>query len=160
MNILILKFKTIELIEVPKIIKKGFFKKKEEIVYEKETIENYISLEYNLEEDRFYYTDENKSIPTKKDLTRSVLIFYDIYKRYQKFGLESSFEIVVDRLSKFVDDIMKVNNNETELYLSRLLFGTKPLQYVFFNSVLDELEIEEPDFDKIYYVKYPLIKFR
>ena len=41
-----------------------------------------ISLEYDIDEDRFYYIDDKKCIPTKKDLSRSILMIYEIYERY------------------------------------------------------------------------------
>lgn len=151
MNITILKFKIIDYIKLPK---KLF--KKEKIKEES----YYISLEYNLDEDRFYYIDETKSIPTKKDLSRSIIMIYDIYKRYEKFGLKNNFVLEEDKLDSFLNNFFNCNNDESELYLKRMIFGTQPINLLLINTILEELNIKNVDFTKFYYLQYPITNFR
>jgi len=155
MNIEILKFKITDYKD--KVIPKKLFRKekivKEEISYE-------IKLSYNLDEDRFYYEDENKLIPTKKDLSRSILMLYDIYKRYEKFGYAENFILSKNNLGVFLKNFFICNNDENDSYLKRMIFGTQPINIMLINSVLDELNIKDVDFTNYYYYQYPTIKFR
>jgi hypothetical protein len=151
MNIPILKFKITELEEQPK---KLFRKAKmKEISYE-------ISLEYNLDEDRFYYTDANKSIPTKKDLSRSIIMIYDIYKRYEKFNLKDNFILSENKLNQFLNNFFNCNNDEDDFYLKRMIFGSKPVNLLLINTILEELNITDVDYNKYYYYQYPIVNFR
>lgn len=153
MYIPILKFKITDYKEETK---KVFFKKKtvtKEINYE-------ISLSYNLDEDRFYYEDENKKIPTKKDLSRSIIILYDIYKRYEKFGYADNFELSFNNLDCFLKNFFSCNNNENDSYLKKQIFGSQPMNLMVINSILNELGIKDMDFNKYYYVQYPMVSFR
>lgn len=131
MTIVILSF------EVPRSIpeKKKFLKSK--IEYYK------ISLEYNIDEDRFYYNDGEKNIPTKKDLSRSILIIYDIFKRYEKFGFKERFKLKEDNLKWFLETFTDGNNNETDLYYQHMLFGSKPINLMTLNYACKQLKIAQ-----------------
>lgn len=154
MNIPILRFNIVEYKYIPK---KSLFKKKKLV---EEIVSYQIELSYNLDEDRFYYSDDTKSIPTKKDLSRSIIMIYDIFKRYEKFGLKDYFKLSDNRLNMFLDNFFNCNNNESELYLKRMIFGTQPINLMLINNVLNELGIINVDFTKYYYFQYPRINFR
>lgn len=150
MYIPILKFKISEYIEIPR----KFFKPKiKEESYE-------ISLTYNIDEDRFYYSDEEKLIPTKKDLSRSIIMIYNIYQRYKKFNLQDNFKLQENKLNFFLDNFFNSNIEESEIYLKKMIFGSQPINIMLINSVLNELGIKDMDFNKYYYYKYPMVNFR
>jgi hypothetical protein len=155
MYIPILKFKITDYKE--KEIPKKLFRKSK-IVTEEESYE--ITLSYNIDEDRFYYEDENKLIPTKKDLSRSIIMIYDIYKRYEKFGFKDNFKVSENKLNQFLKNFFNCNNNESEIYLKKLIFGSQPVNLLAINSILNELEIDGVDFTQYYYFQYPRISFR
>lgn len=147
MNITIVSFEVFK--EIPKENKKRFFKKKQKL-------QTYnISLEYNIDEDRFYYNDETKCIPTKKDLSRSLMIIYDIYKRYEKFNLKKYFTLKVDNLEMFLNQFFNSNNTENEYYYQKMIFGSKPINLFVINMICEELEIGgDIDFNDYYYFNY------
>lgn len=149
MNIPILKFKVTDKKEKPR---KFFGNKTVEESY-------IISLEYNLDEDRFYYVDENKNIPTKKDLARSIIMIYEIYKRYEKFGVADCFKIYENKLDTFLNNFFNCNIEEDEEYLNKMIFGTQPIKLLGLNSIVNELGVEDVDFTKYYYINYP-VNFR
>jgi len=155
MYIPILKFQITDYKE--KEIPKTLFRKaktiKEEISYE-------IILSYNIDEDRFYYEDEDKKIPTKKDLSRSIIMLYDIYKRYEKFGFKDNFKLSENNLDTFLKNFFNCNNEEAEPYLQKMIFGTQPVNLMAINSILSELKIDKVDFTHYYYYQYPRINFR
>lgn len=155
MYIPILKFKITDYKE--KEIPKKLFRKAKTII-EEESYE--ITLSYNIDEDRFYYEDENKLIPTKKDLSRSIIMIYDIYKRYEKFGFKDNFKVSENKLNSFLKNFFNCNNNENEIYLKKLIFGSQSVNLLVINSILNELKIDGVDFTQYYYFQYPRINFR
>ena len=152
MNIPILKFK---IINGYTLTKTKFFHRTKKIE------ESYIiSLEYDIDEDRFYYIDNKKCIPTKKDLSRSILMIYEIYERYKKFGLADNFKLYENKLDVFLNNFFNCNLEEDDAYLNRMIFGTQPIKLLILNSIINELGIDNVDFTKYYYIQYPTINFR
>lgn len=154
MNIPILKFKVTDIHEIEIEIPRRIFKNKKEIKIIEESY--IISLEYDLDEDRFYYIDGKKSIPTKKDLSRSIIMIYDIYKRYEKFGKKDNFTLYEDKLGEFLDNFFKGSEYEDEEYLSKMIFGTQPIKLIGLNCLCEELGISDVNFNKYYYIQYPV----
>jgi len=108
--------------------KKGLFRKSNKY---------YIKLSYSIDEDRFYYTDNMKSIPTKKDLCRSIEIFYNFYERLEKFNLEDNFKLIENNLSSFlIKYTSKKDVNESSLY------GTIPYKLEKINHICKVLKID------------------
>jgi len=110
--------------------------------FRKPKVEYYnISLDYNIDEDRFYYNDGEKNIPTKKDLSRSILLIFDIYKRYEKFGFKDQFKLKDDNLEWFIETFTTTNNNENDFYYQKMLFGSKPVNLMTLNYACKQLKI-------------------
>lgn len=153
MNITIVSFKVLK--KIPKEKKfqlfKPKFKNKDYYV---------ISIEYNIDEDRFYYNDQTKCIPTKKDLARSIFLIYDIYKRYEKFNLDNYFTLKTNNLENFLLQFFDSNNSETSFYYKKMIFGSKPVNIYLLNAVCEELKIEDIDFNNYYYLNYDDIEFK
>lgn len=97
-----------------------------------------IQLIYNINENRFYYVDNNKSIPTKKDLSRSIEIIYNIYNRYIMLDRKESFKIVEDNLEEFYNKI--TTKTDYSSYQS-LLYGTVEYDLFELNAMCSDLGI-------------------
>ena len=156
MNITILSFKVLK--EIPdktKTKKRSLFKRKNK------DKNNYylISLDYNIDEDRFYYRDEVKNIPTKKDLSRSIILLYDIYKRYEKFNLSDCFKLKENNLKLFLDNFLDGNNGESDFYYKKMLFGSQSVNLQAINFICNQLGIDDIDFNNYFYINYNPSKF-
>lgn len=112
-------FNILSLIVKEKIVRKFLFFK---FKYYRKSI---ISLDYNIDEDRIYYTDKRKEIPTKKDLCRSICIIYDIFNRYKKFNINNDFIIKIknDNIKEYLKKMRTIKDaNEFE----KIIFGSNP----------------------------------
>ena len=79
-----------------------------------------------------------KSIPTKKDLSRSIEIIYNIYNRYIMLDKKESFKVIEDNLEYFYNRI--TNNTDYSSYKS-LLYGTVEYDLFELNVMCSDLGI-------------------
>jgi len=82
---------------------------------------SYIKLSYNLNENRFYYIDNDKTLPTKRDFSRSIEIIKAIYTRYKMFDKDESFTVIEDNIEDFIKKSIEGMSSES---IKTLLFGT------------------------------------
>lgn len=83
--------------------------------YKKQTVELY----FDYLENRIYYKDKKKNIPTGKDLCRSIKMIFEMIKRIEAFS--ASYTVIEDNLNAFVINLIKSQNQP-----EKIIFGTNP----------------------------------
>lgn len=76
---------------------------------------NRFQLFYSIEEDRFYYKDNSKTQPTKRDLIMSLDIFLKIINRSKLFGYKVN--VSLNNIKDFSDTALSLD-------LKRIIYGT------------------------------------
>lgn len=99
---------------------------------------SYIKLSYNLNENRFYYIDNDKTLPTKRDFARSIEIIKAIYTRYKMFDKDEVFKVVEDNIEEF---IKKVVGGMSDDSIKKLLFGTSDYDINLLNFNCQEIGV-------------------
>ena len=96
----------------------------------------YIKLYFNYLENRIYYSDKNKDIPTGKDLCRTIKMVYEMIKRTLAF--DGEYKLVEDNLNEFIIKLMRSMNDD---YYS-IIFGTQVFSVKKLFSYCDALSID------------------
>ncbi|QXN67887.1 hypothetical protein FPHOBKDP_00133 [Listeria phage LPJP1] len=100
-----------------------------------------IEIHYNIEENGFYYIDNNKTLKLKKDFSRTISMILDIKKRFNSFNTE--MDIIDNNINMYLNDV--INNFEKEEML-RIILGTSEYNVKNLYNDLTELGINiDPD---------------
>lgn len=116
---------------------------------------NFIQLSYDYLENRFYYSDNHKEIPTGKDLCRSIELMSSIYERL--FLVNNSIKIknTENNFDSFIENVVCTIGSINY----KLLFGTDTYDLSLLPHILDSMQIYTRRFNSLEMLYKQYIKF-
>ena len=96
----------------------------------------YIEIYFNYLENRLYYKDKNKDIPTGKDLSRTIKMTYEMIKRTLAF--DGEYKLINDNFNKFIISLMRSMSED----VYSIIFGTQVFNVKKLFNYCDALSID------------------